>query len=129
MNQKVSMLSLFKTIKFYFASENSWCDGYITKKFARGAFNGMVPLAAGGRRNSDYERILPREGFLRVDNFPSAKALAERLLELGKDDAAYNRLHAWRQTYSAGLLGSSNFMPYCELCKQLYLPEGQQKPR
>ena len=44
-----------------------------------------------GARLEDYEQVSPYKSFLHVDQFSGPKELAEYLLELDKDDQAYNQ--------------------------------------
>jgi glycoprotein 3-alpha-L-fucosyltransferase len=43
-----------------------------------------------GARPEDYEKVSPYKSFLHVDQFSGPKDLAKYLLELDKDDDAYN---------------------------------------
>ena len=44
-----------------------------------------------GARLEDYEQVSPYKSFIHVDQFSGPKELAEYLLELDKDDQAYNQ--------------------------------------
>ena len=55
---------------------------------------GQVPVVWGA---SDILRHSPGPGsYIDASTFPTAKALAEYLIALDKDDAAYMGYHAWR---------------------------------
>ena len=44
-----------------------------------------------GARLEDYAQVSPHKSFLHVDQFDGPKELVEYLLELDKDDEAYNQ--------------------------------------
>ena len=43
-----------------------------------------------GARIEDYQKVSPYKSFLHVDQFAGPRELAEYLMELDKDDQAYN---------------------------------------
>ena len=54
-----------------------------------------------GARLEEYTQVSPYKSFLHVDQFAGPRELAEYLLELDKDDQAYNqyfkvRYQVWR---------------------------------
>jgi len=119
-----------KKYKFYYSAENSRCEGYITEKFERGILSEMVPIAFGGLGRADYAAIMPGSGFIHVDDYASPRGLAEHLLKLDRDDDAYNRYMSWRhEGYMIMTKPLRSWKPFCDLCKQLHLPEKRQLPR
>lgn len=112
--------------KFYAAFENGRCKGYITEKFFRGLRFGLVPLAMGGLGREDYEAVAPGSSFVHVDDFPSVRALADRLLKLDRDDAAYSQMLRWRSQAVRVVGHNAELKPYCDLCAQLHLDQRQQ---
>ena len=76
--------------KFYAAFENNRCDGYITEKLWTAYNYGMVPVVWGGCGRADYEKIVPKDSFIHVDDFKSTADLALFLQELDRDDARYS---------------------------------------
>merc|ERR1712012_231573 len=88
---------------------------------------GMVPLALGGLGRMDYEHLAPSGSFLHVDDFNSSEHLARYLTMLDHDNSEYNRFFAWRAQRKEIMVRPS--VQYCDLCKQLHLPEDVQKPR
>ena len=51
-----------------------------------------------GARIEDYQKVSPYKSFLHVDQFAGPRELAEYLLELDKDDEAYNQYFKVRKS-------------------------------
>ncbi|XP_068106802.1 3-galactosyl-N-acetylglucosaminide 4-alpha-L-fucosyltransferase FUT3-like [Hyperolius riggenbachi] len=118
---KLSWDDFYTTIsqyKFYLAFENSIYKDYITEKLWSNAFDSWaVPVVLGTSRKN-YERFLPGDAFIHVDDFPSAKDLADYLFELDKDDEKYNKYFNWRSMYQVKReTGWDNH--YCKACRAL----------
>ncbi|XP_069479917.1 3-galactosyl-N-acetylglucosaminide 4-alpha-L-fucosyltransferase FUT3-like isoform X2 [Ambystoma mexicanum] len=111
-DEQTAVLSQYK---FYLAFENSETRDYITEKLWNNALlSRTVPVVLGPTREN-YERFLPAEAFIHVDDFPSAKELAEFLLALDKDDERYQKYFTWRSHYE--VVGSINWQThYCKAC-------------
>lgn len=103
--------------KFYLAFENSNCKDYITEKFfVNGLGRDVVPIVMGARP-ADYLRASPPHSFIHVEDFPSAKALAEYLHLLDRNETLYNEYLRWK--------GSGEFINtyfWCRLCAMLHAP-------
>ncbi|CAH2326194.1 alpha-(1,3)-fucosyltransferase 6-like [Pelobates cultripes] len=104
--------------KFYFSFENSQHRDYITEKLWRNALAfGAVPVILGSTREN-YERFIPRDSFIHVDDFPSPKGLADYLHELDKDKERYERYFKWRAKLRSKS-DNSWATHYCKACKGL----------
>lgn len=91
-------VKVVSSCKFYLSFENSEARDYITEKFYRPMMLGSVPVALGPPRQN-YEDHVPADSFIHVDDFPSPKALAERLLQLDQDAAEYTRFFNWTNRF------------------------------
>ena len=114
-NRRKCEHSLKQKYKFYMAFENTKCPEYVTEKFWGALHDGLVPVVFGASLQ-EYTRIAPPNSFIHVDNFHSAKELANYLLSLDKDDDAYNKYLAWREKYELGRAEDS----MCAMCKVLH---------
>uniref|UniRef100_A0A8B9FHW3 Fucosyltransferase n=1 Tax=Amazona collaria TaxID=241587 RepID=A0A8B9FHW3_9PSIT len=102
--------------KFYLAFENSQHTDYITEKLWRNAFAASaVPVVLGPRR-ANYERFIPRDSFIHVDDFPSPRLLATYLKFLDKNKPNYRKYFAWRKKYEVHV---TSFWDehLCKVCK------------
>ncbi|KAM8908609.1 LOW QUALITY PROTEIN: 4-galactosyl-N-acetylglucosaminide 3-alpha-L-fucosyltransferase 9-like [Spinachia spinachia] len=84
--------------KFYLSFENSVHSDYITEKFFNPLTWGSVPVVMGPPRRM-YEGHAPAESFIHVEDFPSPKELAERLLSLDQNQTEYMRFFNWRSVF------------------------------
>ncbi|XP_040183780.1 3-galactosyl-N-acetylglucosaminide 4-alpha-L-fucosyltransferase FUT3-like [Rana temporaria] len=105
--------------KFYLAFENSVHEDYITEKLWYNAFYaGVVPVVLGPPRKN-YERFMPPDSFIHVDDFSSAQELAAYLLRLDKDDQRYRQYFNWRSHYAPAEKRKTWITEYCKVCKTL----------
>ncbi|XP_069800134.1 4-galactosyl-N-acetylglucosaminide 3-alpha-L-fucosyltransferase FUT5-like [Dendropsophus ebraccatus] len=120
-HMKLAWDDFYKTIskyKFYLAFENSNYKDYITEKLWSHAFDQWaVPVVLGTTRKN-YERFLPGEAFIHVDDFSSPKELASYLLELDKDEERYKRYFYWRSYYQVRRDPGMDHH-YCTACRVL----------
>uniref|UniRef100_A0A8C5Q9L9 Fucosyltransferase n=1 Tax=Leptobrachium leishanense TaxID=445787 RepID=A0A8C5Q9L9_9ANUR len=109
--------------KFYLAFENCEHKDYISETLWRNAFgNGIVPVVLGSSREN-YERFIPPDSFIHVNDFSSPKDLAEFLLDLDKDDVKYMRYFNWRaQHVMKREIGWENH--FCKACAALHKTKG-----
>lgn len=95
-----SVVETVSRYKFYLAFENSCHTDYITEKLWRNALvSGAVPVVLGPPREN-YERFLPADAFIHVEDFKGPRALAAYLNYLDRNPALYRRYQAWRRDYS-----------------------------
>ncbi|XP_073410523.1 3-galactosyl-N-acetylglucosaminide 4-alpha-L-fucosyltransferase FUT3-like [Dendrobates tinctorius] len=107
------------TYKFYLAFENSIHEDYITEKLWANSFLiGTVPVVMGPPREN-YERFIPPDSFIHVDDFSSAKELAHYLLNLAKDDQKYQQYFNWRSRFQLLRVRNIFEAAYCKVCKAL----------
>ncbi|XP_044161361.1 3-galactosyl-N-acetylglucosaminide 4-alpha-L-fucosyltransferase FUT3-like [Bufo gargarizans] len=117
-HKKLSWDDFYATIsqyKFYLAFENSVYKDYITEKLWSNAFGSWaVPVVLGTSRKN-YERFVPGDAFIHVDDFTSPKELAAYLLELDKDDEKYRKFFNWRFQYRVAFSRGASY-GYCKIC-------------
>ncbi|NXV81403.1 FUT5 fucosyltransferase, partial [Atlantisia rogersi] len=91
------LLPTVSQYNFYLAFENSQHEDYITEKLWRNALSsGTVPIVLGPPREN-YERFLPPDSFIHVDDFDTAEDLAQYLWELSEDPERYQSYFQWRK--------------------------------
>lgn len=106
---------LDRDYKFYLAFENSNCKDYITEKFFINSLNRNILPIVMGARPEDYEMAAPYRSYIHVDEFASAKELADYLNILDKNDELYNSYFKWKGT---GELINTYF--WCRVCSMLH---------
>jgi len=115
---------LDREYKFYLAFENSNCRDYITEKFfVNGLQRNILPIVMGARPE-DYEMSSPQKSYIHVDEFESAKELAEYLNLLDKNDDLYNSYFKWKNT---GEFINTYF--WCRLCAMVHDEDSIGKPK
>ncbi|XP_067939975.1 4-galactosyl-N-acetylglucosaminide 3-alpha-L-fucosyltransferase 9-like [Watersipora subatra] len=108
-----------KQYKFYLAFENSDCEEYITEKFWKSLFYGMIPVVRG--RRAKYEHFAPPHSFIHADEFLSAEELAKYLKRVASNPSLFNQYHKWRNQYLAdSRLMTINRQWMCDLCEKVY---------
>ncbi|XP_031639339.1 glycoprotein 3-alpha-L-fucosyltransferase A-like [Contarinia nasturtii] len=103
--------------KFYLSFENSHCWDYITEKAYRNALiHNALPVVLGARRE-DYERQLPLNSFIYVEDFATVKDLADYLHKVDQDDDLYNSYFQWKGT---GEILDKFELLWCRVCALLH---------
>ncbi|NXB86033.1 FUT3 fucosyltransferase, partial [Vidua chalybeata] len=116
------LLATISQYTFYLAFENSQHQDYITEKLWRNALSsGAVPVVLGPPREN-YERFLPPDSFIHVDDFGSARELARFLLELAWDAERYRGYFQWRRWFQP-VLGTGWALRLCRACHFLHTTE------
>ncbi|KAL7034447.1 hypothetical protein ACKWTF_007968 [Chironomus riparius] len=115
---------LDRDYKFYLAFENSNCKDYVTEKFfVNGLSRNVLPIVMGARPE-DYEMSSPLKSYIHIDEFSSAKELAEYLHILDKNDELYNSYFKWKST---GEFINTYF--WCRVCSMLHDEESISQPK
>ncbi|XP_077335790.1 3-galactosyl-N-acetylglucosaminide 4-alpha-L-fucosyltransferase FUT3-like [Lithobates pipiens] len=104
--------------KFYLAFENSNFQDYITEKLWSNAFGTWTLPVVLGTSRENYERFVPGDAFIHVNDFSSPKDLAMYLLELDRDDEKYKKYFNWRSRYYVKTGGGWQ-KSYCQVCMAL----------
>lgn len=120
-----SVVRLLRRYTFYLALDNSLHTDYITEKLWNAVLAGAVPVVLGPSRQN-YERFLPAEAFIHVEDFPTVRELALYLLTLRDDPARLRRHLNWRRGYSLHL---PKFWGehYCTACRVVSRTKGRTK--
>ncbi|XP_042343272.1 alpha-(1,3)-fucosyltransferase 4-like [Plectropomus leopardus] len=118
-----SLVQLIGRYQFYLALENSQYTDYITEKLWNAVRAGAVPVVLGPSRRN-YERFLPPEAFIHVDDFPTVRGLARYLLMLRRNPDRLRRHLDWRGGYS---VHQPTFWAehYCTACKAVRRTRGR----
>ncbi|XP_048741046.1 alpha-(1,3)-fucosyltransferase C-like [Ostrea edulis] len=84
------LLNFSRDYKFYFAFENNICEDYTTEKLFNIYLGNLdvIPVINGPSTASLY---LPKGTFLSALDYPSPKALAEKLKEIGSSEALFSQ--------------------------------------
>ncbi|XP_040046926.2 alpha-(1,3)-fucosyltransferase 4 [Gasterosteus aculeatus] len=118
-----SVVRLVGRYQFYLALENSQHTDYITEKLWNAVRAGAVPVVLGPSRQN-YERFLPPEAFIHVDDFASVRGLARYLLMLRREPARLRKHLDWREAYS---VYQPSFWSdhYCAACRAVRRTRGR----
>lgn len=112
--------------KFYLAFENSIHRDYITEKLWRNALlAGTVPVVLGPPR-ANYEKFIPADSFIHIEDFGSMKELASFLKTM--NSSRYKAFFEWRKRYGVKLYTDWQER-FCTICTRYpHLAQGQIYP-
>jgi hypothetical protein len=79
--------------KFYLAFENTGVRDYVSEKVYDSLIGGALPVYRGAE---GIRKFMPHEHSYVNGNGMSPKELADTLISLGKDEAAYNKYFEWK---------------------------------
>lgn len=106
--------------KFYLSFESNTCRDYITEKFYKAFYHGLIPIVYGPEK-SDYDRFAPKNSFLHINDFDKDMSLlAVYLEEVHSNLTAFSIHHSWRKDYEVIIDGKAlERVRMCELCERL----------
>ncbi|XP_067417524.1 alpha-(1,3)-fucosyltransferase 7 [Emydura macquarii macquarii] len=112
--------------KFYLAFENSIHQDYITEKLWRNALlAGTVPVVLGPPR-ANYEKFIPADSFIHIEDFSSMKELASFLKTM--NSSRYQAFFEWRKRHGVKLYTDWRER-FCTICTTYpHLAQGQIYP-
>ncbi|XP_029027334.1 alpha-(1,3)-fucosyltransferase 4-like [Betta splendens] len=110
-----NVVQLVRQYLFYLAMENSQHTDYMTEKLWNSIEAGAVPVVLGPSRKN-YERFLPPEAFIHVDDFPTVEELARYLQTLRVNPHRLKKHLDWRKGYSMHRVAPWS-EHYCTACK------------
>jgi mannosyltransferase OCH1-like enzyme len=87
-------LAVIANYKFTLALENAVAPDYVTEKFFDPLMVGSVPIYLGAPNINEFAP--GKHCFINAADFESPQALADYVIKLDADDAAFNEYLAWR---------------------------------
>ncbi|XP_001369501.3 3-galactosyl-N-acetylglucosaminide 4-alpha-L-fucosyltransferase FUT3 [Monodelphis domestica] len=104
--------------KFYLAFENSLHQDYITEKLWKNALKAWaIPVVYGPPRHN-YERFLPSDAFIHVDDFKKPQELATYIMKLNTDEKGYLAYFQWREHLEV-VIRTGWHQEFCKACRIL----------
>jgi hypothetical protein len=109
---------------FYLAFESQTCTDYITEKFWRALYYGMIPIVLGPSKQSYLDLGVPPFAFIHIDDFRSAADLAKYLHRISNDYFLYREYFQWLNHYEI-FYDITELEPIrmCELCMRLNMQQ------
>ncbi|UJR09439.1 hypothetical protein I4U23_013680 [Adineta vaga] len=112
---------------FYLAFESQKCQDYITEKFWRALYYGMIPIVLGPSKQSYLDLGIPHTAFIHTDDYPSAEELADHLHAISTDYFRYRTYFQWLHRYEAFFdMDTLEPIRMCELCMRLNMQDYQE---
>jgi hypothetical protein len=111
---------------FYLAFESQTCTDYITEKFWRALYYGMIPVVLGPSKESYLALGVPQSAFIHIDDFKSERALADYLHRISNDYFLYRKYFQWLNQYDIFYdINDLEPIRMCELCMRLNMQDYQ----
>ncbi|CAF1221317.1 unnamed protein product [Rotaria sordida] len=111
---------------FYLAFESQTCTDYITEKFWRALYYGMIPIVLGPSKQSYLDLGVPQTAFIHIDDYQSAKELANHLHQITNNYIIYRKYFQWLNQYDVFYdINVLEPIRMCELCMRLNMQEFQ----
>ena len=111
---------------FYLAFESQTCTDYITEKFWRALYYGMIPIVLGPSKQSYLDLGVPESAFIHVDDFKSVKALAKHLHRVSNNYLHYRQYFQWLYQYDIFYdINELEPIRMCELCMRLNMQDSR----
>lgn len=109
---------------FYLAFESQTCTDYITEKFWRALYYGMIPIVLGPSKQSYLDLGVPETAFIHIDDYQSENELAIYLNKISKDYLLYRKYFQWLNQYEPFYdINVLEPIRMCELCMKLNLQD------
>ncbi|ELU18689.1 hypothetical protein CAPTEDRAFT_147329 [Capitella teleta] len=116
-----SLLHVEGSYKFYLSFENSICDDYVSEKLWKVLNLNVVPVVMGG---VEYSNMMPKDSFIDVRDFNSAKDLAKYISYLDSNNTAYNAILRNKASLQCEALNPKRGKG-CNICHRLHETKGQ----
>ncbi|CAF1449764.1 unnamed protein product [Rotaria magnacalcarata] len=111
---------------FYLAFESQTCKDYITEKFWRALYYGMIPIVLGPSKQSYLDLGIPESAFIHVDDYQSIGELASHLHQVSNDYMIYRKYFQWLNQYEVFYdINVLEPIRMCELCMRLNMQESR----
>lgn len=106
--------------KFYLSFESIDCQDYVTEKFYKAFYYGLIPIVYGPERR-DYERVAPKDSFIHLNDYKNDMIqMAHRLENIYSDRNLFSSFHRWRKNYEVVIDPHAlDRIRMCELCERL----------
>jgi glycoprotein 3-alpha-L-fucosyltransferase len=106
--------------KFYLSFESNTCRDYITEKFYKAFYHGLIPIVYGPEK-IDYNRLAPKNSFIHIEDFDKdMNKLANYIEEIHSNLTLFSLFHQWRKDYEIIIDGKAlERIRMCELCQRL----------
>ena len=124
-NRNMNKRLLLQRYKFYLAFENNQIPDYVSEKVFDGLLAGTLPIYQGTDR---IERFMPSSSHpavIKMDDFKSARELADLIIKLSNDEKEYNKYFVWKtnqpeQRFQAILdMTAYHFKSLCRICQKI----------